>query len=148
MNYDDIEFNTIDNVDSTVESFVDKHFLNDVKFKIIDYVIVLNKQNGVFYISNSKIVDIKYTSGWVNIPIYNFLLTEILKFIITPDYSMIYLQEKLNDIIEYTPNDQLFGYKDDILSNSYNATDNVPIRIKKLFIANTINKFAKLFNNL
>ncbi len=148
INYDDIEFDILNSAAFNVESFVHERFLPHVKFNIIDHIVVLNKKDGVYYISENKILDIKYTSGWVNVPIYKTLLTEILKFVIDPNLSMKELHHKLNEIIEYTGNDQFFGYEDCRISKQYKPDDNVPFSVKNLFIANTMSKFTMLFNRM
>jgi hypothetical protein len=128
--------------------FVGKNFLDHVKFKKIDHVITLNKSDGVYYVTDNKIVDIKYTSGWVNIPIYKILLNQIINFIIDEKITIKELNLKLREIIEYTTNDNMFGYIECDISNRYKPTDHVSMNIKNLFIANTISKFTMLFNRM
>mgnify|MGYP006935332397 CR=1 FL=1 len=148
INYDDIEFDILNSSSFNTESFVHERFLPHVTFNVIDHIIVLNKKDGVYYISGNKILDIKYTSGWVNIPIYKTLLTEILRFVIQPNMTMKELHFKLNEIIEYTGNDQFFGYEDCRISKQYKPDDSVPFSVKNLFIANTMSKFTMLFNRM
>jgi hypothetical protein len=146
INYDDIEFSSLSG--GGVNDFVDHHFIDIVKFNIVDYIITLNKSDGVFYIKDKKIIDIKYTSGWVNIPIYKMLLTEIVLFLIDGNITMKMLNDRLSEIVEYTSNDKIFGYQDCNISNKFAPDDNVPSIVKNMFIANTLSKFIMLFNRI
>jgi hypothetical protein len=150
INYDDIEFSTLNNESFTEHQFVNEKCISIIKFKKIDHVVTLNKSDGIYYVKDGKIIDIKYTSGWVDIPIYKILLNEIIGFIVdkSNSYTISDLNDKMRDIIENSHNDLFFGYKDDKLSSKYNPTDNVPMSIKNLFISRTISKFVLLLNRL
>jgi hypothetical protein len=146
INYDDIEFQSIIN-DIYVENFVHNNFLEHVKLKKIKHVVVLDKKDGVYYIGDdNKIIDIKYTNGWVNIPIYKTLLNEIIYFIFNKKMKLKELHEKMLEIIEYADNDDFFGYRDCQLSSRFKPTDMVPFHIKSLFISNIMSKFSRLLN--
>jgi len=144
INYDDIEFKTLDD-DLTVDLFVNKNFLDIVKLNKYDKVIVLNKKDGVYYINDNKISYIKYTSGWVNIPAYRYLINLVISFILDETITMDILNNKIFEYIEYSSNDDFFGYDDDDISKHYNPTDVVPTAVKYLFVANVMSKFSILF---
>lgn len=144
INYDDIEFNTIDN-DLTVDLFVNKNFVNIVKLNKYDKVIVLNKKDGVYYINDNKIKSIKYTSGWVNIPAYNHLINLVVSFILNEKMTIDILNNNILKYIEYSSNEDFFGYDDDDISKSYKPEDVIPVHVKYLFVANVMSKFSILF---
>ena len=143
MNYDDIEFSTLDN-NVSAEMYVSDRFLKITKFKNYEYVIVLNKKNGVYYINDNKIVNIKYTGGWVNIPAYRKILNYVVNFIIGNINSLKELNEIIFDYIEYAAPDDFFKYEQDSLSNSLEPTDLITNNIKYLFVANIMTKFSPL----
>lgn len=144
MNYDDIEFNTID-TEITKELYVYPDFLNIVKLKHFDYVISLNKSDGIYYIVDNKVVDIKYTSGWVDIPAYRYIINIIIEFILNKQMIISELNNKIYNYIEFASNDDFFGYEDDDISKEYNPNDIVPQQIKYLFVAKVMSKFSILF---
>jgi hypothetical protein len=144
MNYDDIEFNTIDS-EITEELYVHPDFLNVVKLKHFDYVISLNKSDGIYYIVDNKVIDIKYTSGWVDIPAYRYIINIVIEFILNKQMTMKELNDKIYNYIEFASNDDFFGYEEDDISKEYKPTDIVPQQIKYLFVAKVISKFLILF---
>lgn len=144
LNYDDIEISTLED-DITVDLFVTKHFLDIVKLTHFDQIIVLNKKDGVYYIRNKKIVDIKYTSGWVNIPAYRHLIQLVVSFIINDNQSIDMLNKSITEYIEYADNDDFFGYEDDEISKSYDPKEIISTNIKYLFVAQVMSKFSILF---
>lgn len=146
FNYDDIEFSTIES-NITTELFISKPFLDISKLNYYDKVIVLNRKNGVYYMKDSKIIDIKYTSGWVNIPVYRFLIQTVISFILNNDMTMDQLNHMISEYIEYAPNDHFFGYDDDEISKNFQPNQIVPMSVKYLFVANVMSKFSILFKN-
>jgi hypothetical protein len=146
MNYDDIEFSTHE-PDISVDLFITNHFLDVATLKHYDKVIVLTKKDGVFYVKDKKIIDIKYTSGWVNIPAYRFLINAVVMFMLSDDYDMGYLNKQITEYIEFAPNDHFFGYDDDEISKKFDPNEIVPISIRYLFVANVMSKFSILFKN-
>lgn len=145
INYDDIEFITFDS-NISPDIYINNNFLSISKFEKYDYVIVLNKRDGVFYVNGDDIVNIKYTSGWVNVPAYYKILNYVIKFIIGKIESLEELNLTLFKYIEYADQKNFFKYNYDELSNSFEATDLVTDDIKYLFIANVMNKFSPLMN--
>lgn len=148
LNFDDVEFSRVSKLFCSVENYVNKDFINIVKLKKFDHVIVLNKTDGVFYVKDDKIVDIKYTSGWVNIPIYRLLLNKLVNFIIYNKITIQDLNKSLYDILEHTANEHMFGYSDCPISKEFTPTDIVPFSVKGLFLANIMSKFAMLINRI
>jgi hypothetical protein len=144
MNYDDIEFNTID-TEITEELYVHPEFLNVVKLKHFDYVISLNKSDGIYYIVDNKVVDIKYTSGWVDIPAYRYIINIIIEFILNKQMIINELNDKIYNYIEFASNDDFFGYEEDDISKKYKPDDIIPQQIKYLFVAKVMSKFSILF---
>jgi len=143
MNYDDIEFSTLD-TNVSAEMYVSDRFLKITKYKKYDHVIVLNKKNGVYYLNDNKIVNIKYTGGWVNIPAYRKILNYVVNFIIGNINSLKELNEILYDYVEYADPTDFFRYEHDKLSNSLDPTDLITNNIKYLFVANIMTKFSPL----
>jgi hypothetical protein len=143
VNYDDIEFTATDG-DISPEIYVADRFLKIIKFKKYEHVIVLNKRNGVYYLNDNKIINIKYTGGWVNIPAYRKILNHVVNFIIGNIGSLKELNEILYDFIEYAPAEYFFKYEQDKLSNSLEPTDLITNNIKYLFVANVMAKFSTL----
>ena len=95
----------------------------------------------------SKIIDIKYTSGWVNIPAYRFLIQNTISFILNNETTMDQLNRQISEYMEYAPNDHFFGYEDDEISKSFSPDQIIPLAIKYLFVANVMSKFSILFKN-
>lgn len=143
INYDDIEFSSLDD-DVSSEMYVGDRFLNIVKFEKYSHVISLNKKNGIYYINDNKIVNIKYTGGWVNVPAYRKILNHVVNFIIGNIYSLKELNEILYDYIEYANPEDFFKHEHDELSNSLEPTDFITNNIKYLFVANVLSKFSIL----
>ena len=56
------------------------------------------------------------------------------------------LNEQFDKILEYTSNEDIFGYEDDPISKAYKPTDMVPVNVKRLFISNVMTRFNNLFN--
>jgi len=144
INYDDVEFFSITN-NITTDLFIYNKFLNITKINKYDKIIVLNKKDGVYYINNNKIVDIKYTSGWVNIPAYRFFINLVIDFILNKDSHLTELNNKINEYIELASDVDFFGYEDDDISNSYKPGEVIPMAVKYLFVAKVMSKFSILF---
>jgi len=147
MNFDDIEFFSI-NKNSTAEPFVGENFLNIVKYNNISNVIVLNRNDGIFYINDNKIIDIKYTSGWVNIPVYRILLTKVVNFVLDKNKTLEELNKEMLDIIDNMPPEDMFGYDECQISKAFKSTDITPRAVKNLFISNIMSKFVMLINRI
>lgn len=144
LNYDDVEFSLI-TTDVTSDLFIHKNFISSAKLNKYSHIIVLNKRDGVYYINDGAIIDIKYTSGWVNIPAYKFLIKLVINFILNKDISIEQLNQSMVEYIELANNSDFFGYDDDPLSKSYSPNDIIPMSAKYLFIANVMSKFSILF---
>lgn len=143
LNYDDMEFSYIDD-NIYKEFFVDTMYSNVVKFKKYDKIIVLNKQDGVYYINDGKIVNIKYTSGWVNIPAYNYIITLCCNFLISNDINMKELNESIYKYITLADDSDFIGHDDDISKSL--SSEILTLRVKYLFVAKVMSKFSILFN--
>jgi hypothetical protein len=143
INFDDVEFIYSDNEVNLNDFIIDK-YLHIAKINIYDYVIVLNKVNGIFYVKDGNVVDIKYTSGWVNIPAYFYLLTYVIKYIIGEVKTLNELNKLIMEYVKYADNSDFFGYDDDELSKSFNPNDFVYDNVKYLFVANVMSKFSNL----
>ncbi len=143
INYDDIEFSILDSSDSDKSTFCATDFIDGITFDKVDKVIVLNKKDGVYYVKANKLVDIKYTSGWIDIPIYYQITNAIIQYIIKGN-SLQELNDTLKEIIEYADNTEFFGYEQDSLSSAYTTFDHVPLYIKYGFVAKVMSKFAML----
>ena len=143
INYDDIEFITVKE-NYGIDNFVNEKYLNISKIVRYDKIIVLNKSDGIYYLKDNNIVNVKYTSGWVNIPAYYNIIKYVIDFIIGNIKSIKILNDKIYDYIHYADNSDFFKYESDDISNSFNPEDLVPNNIKYLFVANVMNKFLPL----
>ena len=146
MNYDDIEVISTNN-SINKSNFVNYKYLDITKIVKYDYVIVLNKRDGIYYIKDNKILNIKYTSAWVNIPAYYDIVSYVINFLIGNIKTIKDLNERLYNYIEYADNSNFFKYEYDELSSKFEPSDLITADVKYLFIANVMTKFLPLINN-
>jgi hypothetical protein len=144
LNYDDMEFSYIDE-SIYKEFFIDPAYNNVIKFKKYDKIIVLNKHDGVYYITGGKITNIKYTSGWVNIPAYNYLITLCCKFLTSDSGNMKELNDAIHKYLTFADDSDFIGYDDDDISKSI-TQGILTMNIKYLFVAKVMSKFSILFS--